>query len=41
MKLAHYVKIPPRQVFAAQILGTLFSTFVSSPRPYPPEPLLT
>ncbi|KAI0891286.1 OPT-domain-containing protein [Annulohypoxylon nitens] len=29
LKLAHYVKIPPRQTFAAQIMGTLVSTFVS------------
>ncbi|OTA94243.1 hypothetical protein M434DRAFT_384166 [Hypoxylon sp. CO27-5] len=29
LKLAHYVKIPPRQTFAAQMVGTLVSTFVS------------
>ncbi|KAI1452673.1 OPT-domain-containing protein [Annulohypoxylon moriforme] len=29
LKLAHYVKIPPRQTFAAQMMGTLVSTFVS------------
>ncbi|KAI1764832.1 OPT-domain-containing protein [Hypoxylon sp. FL1150] len=29
LKLAHYVKIPPRQTFAAQMIGTLVSTFVS------------
>lgn len=29
LKLAHYVKIPPRQTFAAQMLGTFVSTFVS------------
>ncbi|KAI0596921.1 OPT oligopeptide transporter protein-domain-containing protein [Biscogniauxia sp. FL1348] len=28
LKLAHYVKIPPRQTFAAQMAGTLISTFV-------------
>ncbi|KAM6484707.1 OPT oligopeptide transporter protein-domain-containing protein [Trichoderma sp. SZMC 28011] len=28
MKLAHYVKIPPRQVFASQIISSLVSTFV-------------
>ncbi|EHK17282.1 uncharacterized protein TRIVIDRAFT_161010 [Trichoderma virens Gv29-8] len=28
MKLAHYVKIPPRQMFAAQIVSTVVSTFV-------------
>ncbi|KAI0008767.1 OPT-domain-containing protein [Xylariaceae sp. FL0662B] len=28
LKLAHYVKIPPRQTFAAQMVGTLISTFV-------------
>ncbi|KAL7906470.1 OPT oligopeptide transporter domain-containing protein [Trichoderma velutinum] len=28
MKLAHYVKIPPRQMFAAQIVSSLVSTFV-------------
>ncbi|KAI2468876.1 OPT-domain-containing protein [Annulohypoxylon bovei var. microspora] len=29
LKLAHYVKIPPRQTFVAQMMGTLVSTFVS------------
>ncbi|KAI5864126.1 OPT-domain-containing protein [Durotheca rogersii] len=29
LKLAHYVKIPPRQTFAAQMAGTFVSTFVS------------
>ncbi|KAI1401275.1 OPT-domain-containing protein [Hypoxylon fuscum] len=29
LKLAHYVKIPPRQTFAAQMIGTFVSTFVS------------
>ncbi|KAI0171718.1 OPT-domain-containing protein [Hypoxylon sp. FL1284] len=29
LKLAHYIKIPPRQTFAAQIIGTFISTFVS------------
>ncbi|KAI1382864.1 OPT-domain-containing protein [Hypoxylon trugodes] len=29
LKLAHYVKIPPRQTFSAQMVGTLISTFVS------------
>ncbi|KAM0815560.1 putative OPT oligopeptide transporter protein-domain-containing protein [Seiridium cardinale] len=28
LKLAHYVKIPPRQTFMAQMIGTLVSTFV-------------
>ncbi|KAH8647115.1 OPT oligopeptide transporter protein-domain-containing protein [Xylariales sp. PMI_506] len=28
LKLAHYIKIPPRQTFAAQMIGTLVSTFV-------------
>ncbi|KAI1497904.1 OPT oligopeptide transporter protein-domain-containing protein [Biscogniauxia marginata] len=28
LKLAHYIKIPPRQTFAAQMVGTLISTFV-------------
>ncbi|KAI1840281.1 hypothetical protein JX266_013500 [Neoarthrinium moseri] len=28
LKLAHYVKIPPRQTFMAQMIGTLLSTFV-------------
>ncbi|PKK52367.1 hypothetical protein CI102_6818 [Trichoderma harzianum] len=28
MKLAHYVKIPPRQMFASQIISSLVSTFV-------------
>jgi len=28
LKLAHYVKIPPRQTFAAQMIATLVSTFV-------------
>jgi OPT family oligopeptide transporter len=28
LKLAHYVKIPPRQTFVAQMIGTLVSTFV-------------
>ncbi|KAI1084287.1 OPT-domain-containing protein [Whalleya microplaca] len=29
LKLAHYVKIPPRQTFSSQMVGTLISTFVS------------
>jgi OPT family small oligopeptide transporter len=29
LKLAHYVKIPPRHTFAAQMMATLVSTFVS------------
>ncbi|ORY63916.1 OPT oligopeptide transporter protein-domain-containing protein [Pseudomassariella vexata] len=28
LKLAHYVKIPPRQTFTAQMVGTFISTFV-------------
>ncbi|KAI0121384.1 oligopeptide transporter 2 [Xylariales sp. AK1849] len=28
LKLAHYVKIPPRQTFTAQMVGTLISTLV-------------
>ncbi|CAJ2510592.1 Uu.00g062170.m01.CDS01 [Anthostomella pinea] len=28
LKLAHYVKIPPRQTFAVQMMGTLISTLV-------------
>ncbi|RYP84689.1 hypothetical protein DL769_001123 [Monosporascus sp. CRB-8-3] len=28
LKLAHYAKIPPRQTFAAQMIGTLLSTFI-------------
>lgn len=28
LKLAHYVKIPPRQTFAAQLAATLVSTFI-------------
>ncbi|KXJ86276.1 OPT oligopeptide transporter protein-domain-containing protein [Microdochium bolleyi] len=28
LKLGHYAKIPPRQTFMAQMLGTLISTFV-------------
>lgn len=28
MKLAHYVKVPPRHTFAAQIIATLVSSFV-------------
>ena len=28
LKLAHYAKIPPRQTFAAQMIGTLISTFI-------------
>lgn len=28
LKLAHYVKIPPRQTFAAQIIATFISTFI-------------
>ncbi|KAI1324397.1 OPT oligopeptide transporter protein-domain-containing protein [Xylariaceae sp. FL0255] len=28
LKLAHYVKIPPRQTFSAQMVGTLIATFV-------------
>jgi OPT family oligopeptide transporter len=28
LKLAHYLKIPPRQTFMAQIVATLISTFV-------------
>ncbi|KAJ6784309.1 hypothetical protein PWT90_11005 [Aphanocladium album] len=28
LKLAHYVKIPPRQTFSAQMVATLVSTFV-------------
>ncbi|KAK7756427.1 hypothetical protein SLS62_001653 [Diatrype stigma] len=30
LKLAHYLKIPPRHTFAAQIVATLISTFVSA-----------
>lgn len=29
LKLAHYVKVPPRQTFAAQMVPTLLSTFVA------------
>ncbi|KAI4868184.1 OPT-domain-containing protein [Hypoxylon rubiginosum] len=29
LKLAHYIKIPPRQTFAAQMIATLVATFVS------------
>lgn len=28
LKLAHYAKIPPRQTFSAQMIGTLLSTFI-------------
>ncbi|CAK7568032.1 MAG: hypothetical protein SEPTF4163_006011 [Sporothrix epigloea] len=28
LKLAHYVKIPPRHTFAAQLIGTIVSSFV-------------
>ncbi|KAK3346905.1 OPT oligopeptide transporter protein-domain-containing protein [Lasiosphaeria hispida] len=28
LKLAHYVKIPPRHTFAAQVIGTIISSFV-------------
>ncbi|KAK0630472.1 OPT oligopeptide transporter protein-domain-containing protein [Bombardia bombarda] len=28
LKLAHYVKIPPRQTFVAQVIATLASTFI-------------
>ncbi|KAK3689067.1 OPT oligopeptide transporter protein-domain-containing protein [Podospora appendiculata] len=28
LKLAHYVKIPPRQTFMAQVIATLISTFI-------------
>lgn len=28
LKLAHYVKIPPRHTFAAQVVATLLSTFI-------------
>lgn len=28
LKLAHYVKIPPRQTFAAQMIATFFSTII-------------
>ncbi len=28
LKIAHYVKIPPRQTFTAQVVATVFSTFI-------------
>lgn len=30
LKLAHYLKIPPRHTFAMQLWGTLVATFVSA-----------